>query len=325
MIELRVEHLRSLAWCGDDLIDWLGGWRVPTDGRAPQRFGTGSTYRFDSAVGHRELGITFEALGTKGRVARWNGVLPSKNWIPLGIDELREIDRSYYHADDYTYPITAFTLPDGRDVIAHCPRRYDRVDLELPDGTLLTPRDGKHEDCFHSRLEASPDGRWLLCNGWQWHPVCVAHVWEVARARDEPAYLSTTGISIDHGGTLYDGDMGIIAATLARDRVIAASEAHLGVFALPSGEDVHIHATAEPVGTRLVAWGDDHVVAIDGTPRVIELATGRVVERWDGLDGGRGLHQPSASMKALAPPWLAADPRNHRVALGWPDRIVIVS
>jgi hypothetical protein len=323
--EIAVENLRSLAWWGDDLVDWLGGQRVTLAGEA-QRFGVGSTYRFDAAVGSGELGVTFETLGTKGRIARWNGVLPTPGWIPLGVDELRELDRSYYHADAYTFPVCVFTLPDGRAAIAHCPRRYDRLDIELPDGTLLTPRDGKHDDCFHSRLEASVDGRWLLCNGWVWHPANVAHVFDVARALDEPAYLSTRGIALGWYGELYDADEdGIHAATLSGDRVICATGAHLAVFALPSGEPVYMHRVAEPPGTQLMAWGPDHVVAFDGHPRVIELATGAIVHRWDDLDGGPGVHQPSVAMKPPVPPWIARDPANRRFAMGWSERIVVVT
>jgi hypothetical protein len=190
--EIAVANLRSLAWWGEDLVDWLGGQRVTLAGEV-QGFGVGSTYRFDAAVGRGDLGVTFETLGTKGRIARYNGVLPTPSWIPLGVDELREIDRSYYHANAYAFPVSVFELPDGRAAIAHCPRGYNRLDIELPDGTLLTARGDKHHDCFHSRLEASVDGRWLLCNGWVWQPASVVHVFDVARALAEPAYLSTQG------------------------------------------------------------------------------------------------------------------------------------
>jgi hypothetical protein len=316
--------LRSLAWWGDDLVDWLGGVRVDPAGQV-QRFGVGSTYRMDAAVGHGGLGVIYELIGTKGRLGRWNGALPEGGWTPLGIDVVRELDRSYYHADAYSFPVALFTLPDGRDVIAHCPRAYRRLDLETIDGTLLTPRDERGRDCFHSRLEASPDGRWLLCNGWAWAPVSIAHVHEVARALAEPAYLSSPGVDIGDSETMYEGD-GICGATFAHggDRVIATCETHLGVFALPTGDTIAVHAIERP-GTRLVAWGPDHVVCVDGTPRVVELATGAIVERWDDLDGGPGLHQPHASMTRPGPPWLAADPARARLALGWPDRIVVVS
>lgn len=322
--EVPVANLRSLAWWGNDLVDWLGGRRVTLAGEV-QSFGVGSTYRFDAAVGGGEYGVSFENRGTKGRIARWNGLLPAGNWVPLGIDELREIDRSYYYADAYAYPVCLFALPDGRTALAHCPRRYDRIDIELPDGTLLTPRDGTHDDCFHSRLEASVDGRWLLCNGWVWHPANVVHAFDVARAIADPKYLSTPGIGLGWHGPLYDADDdGIRAATFSGDRVVCAAGAHLAVFALPGGEAIHMGRLDEPVGTQLMAWGDEHVVAFDGQPRLIELATGAIVHRWD-LDGGPGVQQPSVVAKPETPPWIARDPAHRRFALGWPDRIVVVT
>jgi hypothetical protein len=317
--------LKSLAWCGDDLVDWLGGQRVSLSGEV-QRFGVGSTYRFDAAVGHGDLGVTFETLGTKGRIARWNGVLPTPGWVPLGIDELREIDRSYYCADAYAYPVCVFTLPDGREAIAHCPRGYSRLDIELPDGTLLTPRDGRREDCFHSRLEASPDGRWLLCNGWVWHPANIVHVFDVERALAEPEHLSSLGIGPGDFGDLYDGNEdGIQAATLVGDRAVWSIERDLGVFALPSGEQVYRHRLTESAGTRLMAWGSDHVVAFDEHPRVIDLATGTIVHRWDAVDGGRGWYQPSVQTQPPVPPWIACDPAHQRFAIASADRVVVVS
>src|SRR5689334_3507252 len=96
-IDIPHAALRSLAWWGDDLIDWLAGHHVSLDPEVPpRRFGVGSTYRFDRAVGHKDVGVTFELTGTKGRIARWNGAVPSPGWLPRGVDELREIDRSYY-------------------------------------------------------------------------------------------------------------------------------------------------------------------------------------------------------------------------------------
>jgi hypothetical protein len=74
-----------------------------------------------------------------------------------------------------------------------------------------------------------------------------------------------------------------------------------------------------------MALDDDHVVLFDGNPRVLRLSTGAIVERWDDLDGGSGIHQPSVNMTAPAPPWLATDPTRARLALGWPDRIVVVA
>jgi hypothetical protein len=45
-----VSGLRSLAWDGDALVDWLAGGRYSLDG-AYESLNVGSSYRFDAAVG----------------------------------------------------------------------------------------------------------------------------------------------------------------------------------------------------------------------------------------------------------------------------------
>ncbi len=333
VIEIAVEPndgpVCSLSWWGDDLVDWLGGHRWTLAG-GHQRFGVGSTYRMDAAVGWRDVGVCFERLGTKGRIARWNGKLPSPGWMPLGIDELREIDRSYYHADDYAFPVALLALPDGREAIAHCPRRYDTLELELLDGTPLTQRNSKADDIFHSRLEVTPDGRWLLSSGWVWQPYNVACVYDVARALAEPGHLDGSGVPIDLDDFGDEAD----GATIVGDRLVIASlENHrLAVGPLDGGRGYHV--PIDPgcqLPSRLMAWGADHVVGFDGPPRVIELATGRMVHRWDELDSGPAQWQPSVNMTIAGPPFLARDPVNRRFALAWPSadgasgRIVVVT
>ena len=93
--EIEVEGLRSIAWAGDDLIDWVRGRRIQLDGTVLE-FGVGYGYRFDGSVGLGDVGAVFETLGTKGRIVRWNGQTAQPNFVPLGFDELREIDRSYF-------------------------------------------------------------------------------------------------------------------------------------------------------------------------------------------------------------------------------------
>ncbi len=46
-----------------------------------------------------------------------------------GGDLVREVDRSYYCAHIYRYPLALGTLPDGRTGIVHCPRDYNRLDI----------------------------------------------------------------------------------------------------------------------------------------------------------------------------------------------------
>ena len=322
--ELAAKELRSLCWAGDDLIYWIGGVRIGRDGK-PQRFGCGESYRFDAAVGSGEVGVMFEMLGTKGRIGRWNGELPRDHFVPIGFTELREIDRSYYHAAAYGYPVCVFALPDGREAIAHCPRRHDTLEIELVDGTPLTRRDVPAEDVFHGRLAASQDGRWLLSNGWVWQPYNVACVYDVARCLVEPAHLSTAGLTLDLGPLEAEVD----AATLSGDRLIASASAErpgLSIVELPSGKHLGYAELPEYLGQRIMAWGAGHIVAFDGHPRVVRLDGPRaaIVHVWEDLEVP-SWSQPNVNLAPPTAPYLAIDPKRARFAIADGDRVVVIA
>jgi hypothetical protein len=323
--EIAAAELASLAWDGDTLVDWVAGRRYPLEG-PDEDFNVGSPYRFDSVVGLGSWGVSFETLGTKGVLLHDNGQRKSGNYVPLAVDIVREIDRSYYHATAYPFPVTLFENVDGRPILAHCPRGYNVLDLEDVDGNCLTPRSkAGTSDVFHSRLDASVNGRWLLSNGWVWQPWRVVCVYEVARALEEPAYLSTEGEKVDFGDA-WDGE--VDAATFVGDRLVCATNEEqraLTLYDLSTRRHERLIELSEPAGTRMMALDEDHVVLFDGHPRVLQLSTNSIVERWDDLEGGSGLHFPSASMKEVTPPFLATDPRRGRFALGWPERIVTIS
>jgi hypothetical protein len=322
---LAASRLRSLAWDGDTLVDWVGGARYRLDGTC-EELNVGYAYRFDAAAGLGPWGVSFEACGTKGRLLRDNGRRASGKTVALSVDIIREIDRSYYHAEDYYYPVTIFRLAGGQRVVAHCPRGYNILDLEDLDGGCLTPRPVEGSaDIFHARLEASLDGRWLLSNGWVWQPWRAVFVYDVAKALKQPAYLSTAGEALALGDAW---EWEVEGATFVGHRIVCVTgeeKAALTIYDLDACRHERLIELAEPPGTRLMAVGDDHIVLFDGQPRLLRLSTGALVDRWDDLDGGRGIHQPSVSLQPQVPPWLATDPARGRFALGWPERIVVVS
>jgi len=324
-LDLPAAHLRSLAWNGDVLIDWVNGYRYPLEGPS-ERMHVGDPYRFDAAVGLGPWGVSFESLGTKGVLMRDNGRRPQGGIVPLGVDIVREIDRSYYHATDYRFPVTLFHLPDGRPVLAHCPRSYRVLDLDDLDGNCLTPRPVKDAaDVFHARLAASLDGRWLLSNGWVWQPWEIVCVYDVTRALAEPAYLSTIGEKLELGDA---AGWELEGATFVGNRLVCVTSEEsnaLVVYDLDAKRLERIVDLQERAGTRLMALDDNHIVLFDGHPRVLDLTTGAIVEQWSDLDGGGGLYQPSVNLKPPTPPCLATDPAHGRFALGWPDRIVVMA
>ena len=170
---------RSLAWEGDEIVDWVGmGRRWLSDGteKTPDHLYGGS---FDRALGSPS--------------GRYSAIYAERQTKALIFEQgalLREIDRSYYMAESFAYPIALGRLPDGREVLAHCPKRYNVIEIEdLATGKRLTRRRGKADDIFHSRLSFSPDGRHLLSAGWFWHPWNAVCIFDVARALDNPRSL----------------------------------------------------------------------------------------------------------------------------------------
>ena len=154
--------IRSLCWRGDELVDWVGGGRAfAADGtERPARVIYG--YRFDAATASPDgrFAVIYERLGTKGLLLHDGRIV-------------RELDRSFYHAAAYEYPVVLFNDPDGRALLAHCPGNYCRIEFEEA-GTgrpLTASADRKPSDFFHSRLAASPHGKRQLSAGWMWHPL----------------------------------------------------------------------------------------------------------------------------------------------------------
>src|SRR5688572_2620497 len=96
------QNVRSLCWHHGDLVDWVdGGTRYRLDGTVVPRT-VFYAYRFDHALiapNGRYVAL-IERLGTKGLILK-NGEI------------VREINRSYYFANAYEYPIIFLTLPDG--------------------------------------------------------------------------------------------------------------------------------------------------------------------------------------------------------------------
>jgi hypothetical protein len=205
--------IRSLCWRGDDVIDWVGGGRALALDGTEQRASVCYAYRFDAATASRDgrFAVIYERLGTKGLVLKDGNIL-------------REIDRSFYHADDYEYPVALFCEPGGRLLLAHCPRSYCSVELEEAEtGRQLTASaERRPSDFFHSRLVASPHGKRLLSAGWAWHPLGITEFFGVARALADPRHLDR-GDRVSpysgYGGLAEEGS----ACWLDDDRIVVGA------------------------------------------------------------------------------------------------------
>lgn len=324
--------MRSLTWSDDTLVDIAGGMRVfRLDGSCEQATINYAYSRFDSALISpcRQYALLYELLGTKCLVLK-------------GREIIRQVNRSFYHADDYEYPITFVTLPGGTTAIAHCPDSYNRIEIdEVESGNRLTKRDSPPaSSMFHSRLSASADGKYLMSAGWVWHPKSQLWLYDLDEVMQRPATLDATPIALYENWRLPDFEIDSAAfepearvtfATLDDDDVEeepdenprseysrAGGRKHLYRYDLKTKEVVSASPLNQPAGT-LMPMGDQ-AVTFDQYPRLIEVDTGECLSEWPELRTGNR----SYSIRKSAPPPVAIDQSRHRFAVASADSITVI-
>ncbi len=320
--------VRSLAWAGGALVDWVaGGERYGLDGsheRAHRRY----AYRFDSAVAtpDGEVAVIYERGGTKGLVLR--------SGAPV-----REIDRSFYQAHRYAYPVCLWSRGD-RVLLVHCPDEYNRIEIEdALTGERLTARpEGDAADFFHSRLEVSPGGRRLLSAGWIWHPWDAVAFFDLEEALREPRRLDTQEDAhpvAPHVGAIQEAT----ATWLTDDRLILTADggprdgepegeglalqpSGVVVYDVPARRCVSSCVLERPAG-RVMRVGAEHVLALYEHPRLRRLEDGAEVASWPELPSGTEL---SCIFCADAPPPpMALDPDRARIAIAREGEIHVIT
>lgn len=326
---IEAKGIESLVWRGDTLIDWIAEKTICyLDGSIKDRPG-GYGYRFDAAVESPSgnYAVIYEKLGTKGIIVRTR-------------DEriIREIDRSFEEADIYEFPVALFALPDGREVIAHCPTIYAQLEIdELETGKRLTESANRKSinldlyDLYHSRLAANTDGTYLLSAGWEWHPWDVAHIYDLEAALNDPAQLDMGGIKLDVQFEVSS------AAFLGNEKVVISSSSHtydkereepwqvvphaLYVYDLSKREIISNVKPEDNVGT-VMPVNEELVMGFYEHPKLISLKTGATISRWPNLEAGK---QTSSLIgdDDLVPP-LALDPVNRRFAVANKTMITVV-
>ncbi len=174
LVEIPWPGAATLMWDGDEILDITTGRRGNFAGPLIGPL-INMGYRFDRAIGLRRGGVHWGAAYTNRST---KAVLTKDGFVH------RELNRSFYFAEAYDYPITIGADAAGRVVVIHCPNEFDVLEIEDAEtGTVLDSLKSKDME-FHSRLHLSADGRLLIDAGWFWHPWCGAVVFEIAQAND---------------------------------------------------------------------------------------------------------------------------------------------
>src|SRR5204863_3758790 len=156
----------TLVWDQYELVDVTTGQRARLDGSVSRRT-LNMTYGFDRAIGLRTVdafwAIVYTNRGTKAVLMK-NGLVH------------RELNRTYYCAEAYDYPIAIAENHAGQPIVVHCPHEFNLLEIEdAESGENLNRVKSRHME-FHSRLAMSANRRFLLDAGWFWHPWCGACV-----------------------------------------------------------------------------------------------------------------------------------------------------
>ncbi len=321
--KLNAKGIRSLCWDGNSLVDWVaGGTRYDLDGQSTERR-VNYSYPFTSAI-VSPSGV-YAAIFTKNQT---KGLILKNGHI------FREINRSYYCAHAYDYPVTFCRLKDGREVIIHCPNEYCQLEIEeIETGKILTDSSLRESaDFFHSRLSTSPNGKWLLSAGWIWHPVHFVGLYNVEDALNNPGELDRS-----HGFAPDSNYEIISAAFLNNDKIYVSTsdecfdhelkieESHpqsfsMALWSIKENKFIKSIECGQPVG-ELLPISDRYVVSFYRHPRLWDMKSGNLINEWNDLDSGK---QNGSITQGKEFPPLAIDIQNKRFAVWNDDETTVI-
>lgn len=311
---------KTLTWHGDGLADWVSGYTWypgdPTD--------EGPQYRFSALY-------DAAAVSPSGRYQ----VIYSEYGLDAQLLDRGEPVRELLRDDDdpgaFLFPVTFMTLPDGREAVVSCPEHRGRLEIERAEtGERLTSRDGAADDYYHSRPAVSPGNRWLLSAGWIWHPFSIPKAYDLQLALTDPASLDTDGV-LPSG--LFRGDLES-ACWLDDDRVAFCAEpgtgdcepwqlcrGDLGVWSMRAGAWESKVPVQGHLGT-LHPFGK-YLLSLYGHPKLVDPATGAVLEAWPHLATGERTHGIGWGLEH--PPAVAVHPDGTRFAVAADEFITVVT
>lgn len=326
-MELAAPGARSLVWHGGALVDVAAGWlRYPLDGSVPVRRYSGYGHGFDAAVAAPagDVVALVMSTGTKALL------------LEAGGEVIRELNRSYYCADAYRYPLALFTLPDGRTGLVHCPEHYNRLEVEVArTGEQLTgSQDRDPGDFFHSRLAVSPDGRFLLSAGWVWHPLSLLEIYDLPRALEQPRALD--GMPRDAPWAQAAGLAEISGACFSGQDVVVSTSAEtpdtdepgrlgprmLARWSTARQQFAWIRQLDQTAGDLLPVG--DSILALYQCPRLYDTATGDLQAEWAGLHTGQADSSIIGDEAFSGPARVAVDEPGQRFAVAGQERITVI-
>ncbi len=289
--QLLADNLQSLNWRKDELVDWISGGVIYklTGEIIKKEYFLGFGYRFDAAKTSKNgiYAVVYEHSGTKALLLK-NGEL------------LRELNRSYYCAEVYEYPIEFFEHANGKTLLIHCPKEYGRIEFEdAESGEILTDTLGRNPiGLFHSRLKVSASNTLLLSRGWVWHPLEFVKMYNIDDCLKNPLLLDGHG-QLPHSSTEvcagdFISDNLILLGTSDElsynygDEDYDAEEdllppKHIGIWDITE-EKIISRFNAFDKGLNLIVINENYAWDIYRYPKLINISSGIIELKFEDID-----------------------------------------
>lgn len=254
-------------------------------------------------AGQMPLLVEASRDGSVAAVAtRWGRIGVVVDTADAGV--LLALDRGSYHEDVSTFPVAI--LPGGRAGRVVHGTDWNRLDVtDIATGECLTVRTsptydkerrpGQHYlDYFQGGLAVSRDGRWVVDDGWIWHPVGAPSVWRLDHWIDGNPWESEDGPSRrDLCHRDYHWDVPI--CWLDGEEVAVSGIGDDDQWMVPG-----VRIFEASTGTELRAFaGPSGSLAYDGRLYAYSRDSGTTV--WDASTGERLLDAPDAHATAWHP------------------------
>ncbi|HHH49612.1 MAG TPA: hypothetical protein ENK52_01390 [Saprospiraceae bacterium] len=316
---------QSLCWDDTQLIDWVGGGCTYQLNGDFGRSGRIYSYRFDAAIqlvhGDDYYAVIYEKLGTKGLLLK-NG------------ENIREINRSYYHACTYEYPIAFLILKNGKLAIAHCPNEYNLLEIEeVESGKKITNSERETKDCFISRLRVNASNTHMINAGWVWHPVDILEVFDIEKGLTDHSVFDewpddfmidgevASAEFLDNDFVLVsNGDVDDGEEEEVKENILPPM--HIGLLSLEKNKWIKKTKVNAQTGT-LIPLNKDYALSLLEYPKLIDLNSGKVVQKIEDIYSGE--QQTSIIHHIEKIPPIATDIPNNRIAIGTKTGIEVLT
>jgi hypothetical protein len=315
-------ELQTINWLEDKIVDWPNaGTLYELTGQKRQLSKYTFGFNFDGAI-HSVNGkyvFIYQKLGTKGLLIKEGEIL-------------REINRSYYCADSYEYPATFLTY-NNKTFLAHCPISYCQLDFEeVETGEIVTNiKTRKPSDIFHSRLEISNNGKYLLSKGWVWHPVDVIQIFQIEDCISNPLLLDKLDHSFPNVGSeictaSFINDSEILVGSsdevIDGDNIANVPPKSIAIWNFHENKFFNQKTPVFEFGNlfyidKRLAWDTFKF------PKVINLDTGQIVDKAEDVYSGE--QKSSILFDTDKQPQISFDLYRNKLAIKEKNRVIILT